>query len=94
MTFYCKGFSIKDFKREIKKRFKGKTGNLFFNTMSDMYYADYSPKYPEKSAADIHISYCFTTGEAKMYGNLEAMIPTIKEFDNLGELFDCLDGME
>ena len=59
-----------------------------------MYYADYLPKYPEKSAADIGIAYCFITGEAKMYGNLEAMIPTIKKFDNIGELFDCLDRME
>lgn len=63
----CKGFGILD------------TENIYFSQTRDMYYADYKPKYPEKTNGDFTISQEVISGKMKMYGNLNALIPTIIE---------------
>lgn len=63
----CKEFGILD------------TENIYFSQTRDMYYADYKPKYPEKTNGDFTISQEVMSGKMKMYGNLNALIPTIIE---------------
>ena len=63
----CKEFGILD------------TENIYFSQTKDVYYADYKPKYPEKTNGDFTISQEVISGKMKMYGNLNALIPTIIE---------------
>lgn len=63
----CKEFGILD------------TENIYFSKTRDAYYADYKPKYPEKTNGDFTISQEVISGKMKMYGNLNALIPTIIE---------------
>ncbi len=80
--------SFKEFREEIGKVVPEES--LHFSVMSDTYYADYKPKYPEKTAADMSICYCFLSDEASVYGNLEALVPTVKRCKGLDDLIDLL----
>lgn len=53
--------------------------NIYFSQTRDMYYADYKPNYPEKTNGDFTISQEVISGKRKIYGNLNALIPTIIE---------------
>lgn len=55
--------------------------DIYFSQTRDRYYADYKPCYPEKSNADFYISWDGKSKECKIYGNFQALIPTI--FGNL-----------
>lgn len=52
--------------------------DIYFSKTRDRYYADYKPYYPEKSNADFYIVWDGKSPECKMYGNLQALIPTIE----------------
>ena len=84
----CDTLSFEQFKEEIRNVIPEKS--LYFSAMSDMYFADYKPGYPEKTSADMTISYCFVSGEAKVYGNLGSLIPTIKKIEDFDDLIDLL----
>lgn len=53
--------------------------NIYFSQTRDMYYADYKPNYPEKTNGDFTITQEVISGKRKIYGNLNALIPTIIE---------------
>ena len=53
--------------------------NIYFSQTRDMNYADYKPNYPEKTNGDFTISQEVISGKRKMYGNFNALIPTIIE---------------
>ena len=53
------------------------TEHLYFSQRNNSYYADYRPKYPEKSAGDLLICYNYITDEAELIGNIESSIATI-----------------
>lgn len=55
------------------------TENIYFSQTRYMYYADYKPNYPEKTNCDFTISQEVISGKRKMYGNFNALIPTIIE---------------
>lgn len=57
--------------------------DIYFSQTRDRYYADYKPCYPEKSNADFYIVWDGKSKECKMYGNLQALIPTIESLEIL-----------
>lgn len=89
-----KPISINQFKTDIKSALKTNDDDLSFSTISTMFYADYQPKYPEKSAADMIISYNWATCEGEIRGNLEAPIPTTKKYQNFSTMLKDLREME
>ena len=89
-----KSISMEQFKNGIKLVLKTDDEDLSFSTMSNMFYADYHPKYPEKSAADMTISYNWVTREGEIRGNLQALIPTIKKYNGFLFMLKDLKEME
>lgn len=89
-----KSISVEQFKNGIKLVLKTDDEDLSFSTMSNMFYADYHPKYPEKSAADMTISYNWVTREGEICGNLQALIPTIKKYNSFLFMLKDLKEME
>lgn len=57
--------------------------DIYFSQTRDRYYADYKPCYPQKTSADFYIVWDGKSTECKMYGNLQALIPTIKTLEIL-----------
>ncbi len=82
---------FKDFRIHIGSRLG--IADVYFSQTKDFYYADYRPNYPERTSADLLISYNHITEEAKLLGNLEAPIATIKEgtFKDILCLLDHFD---
>lgn len=74
---------MKEFKEFVLGKCKevgiSDTENIYFSQTRDMYYADYKPNYPEKTNGDFTISQEIISGTRKMYGNFNALIPTIVE---------------
>lgn len=68
---------FKDFRIRIRSRLG--IADVYFSQTKDFYYADYRPNYPERTSADLLISYNIITEEADLLGNLEASIATIKK---------------
>ena len=74
---------MKEFKKFVLGKCKesgiSDTENISFSQTRNMYYADYKPNYPETTNGDFTISQEVISGKRKMYGNLNALIPTIVE---------------
>lgn len=92
--FGRKSISAEQFKNGIKLMLKTNEDDLSFSTMNNMFYADYHPNYPEKSAADMTISYNWVTREGEIRGNLQALIPTIKKYNGFLFMLKDLKEME
>ena len=63
--------------------------HIFFSQTKTAYYADYRPKYPEKSAADFLIYADVVTGCATLSANTAA-VPTIKRYADFEQLVEAL----
>ena len=85
--------SAEQFTDRIKGIMNVDDDHLSFSVMSNMYFADYHPKYPDKSAADLIISLNWITGESEIRGNLQAAIPTIKKYKNFQSMLKDLEGI-
>nr|DAR46210.1 MAG TPA: hypothetical protein [Caudoviricetes sp.] len=74
---------MKEFKEFVLDKCKelniSDTENIYFSQTRDMYYANYKSNYPEKTNGDFTISQEVISGKRKMYGNFNALIPTIIE---------------
>lgn len=74
---------MKEFKKFVTNKCKElgilDMENIYFSQTRDMYHADYKPNYPEKTNGDFTISQEVISGKRKMYGNFNALIPTIIE---------------
>lgn len=85
--------SAEQFVDRIKGIMNVNDDHLSFSIMSNMYFADYRPKYPDKSAADLIISLNWITGESEIRGNLQATIPTIKKYKNFPSMLKDLEAI-
>lgn len=67
----------------------------FFTQTKTAYYADYRPRYPDRTAADITVCLDFGAahGRLSIYGNLDALIPTIKQYDGMSKLYFDIENM-
>ena len=74
---------MKEFKEFVLDKCKeldiSDTENIYFSQTRNMYYANYKLNYPEKTDGDFTISQEVISGKRKMYGNFNALIPTIIE---------------
>lgn len=61
------------------------TEDIYFNQTRDNYYADYKPKYPNKSGADFTVVKDIWKNTIQIYGNFDALIPTIKPLETYGK---------
>lgn len=61
--------------------------NWYFSQTKDAYYADYRPRYPQKSAADftIVLDFSHTTTRLSVYADT-ALVPIIRQYSSM----DCL----
>lgn len=88
----------REFKTKIYNILKDKVDNpdenLYFAVMSNAYFCDYRPRYPEKTAGDINIFYDWISKDARIYGNLYSAIPTIVKYDSFAEMCDALEYIE
>lgn len=87
---------VADFKnvigaKEFKQRVKGKLmqinrdikeDDLYFSQTASGYYVEYKPNYPERSNGDF-IIYQDLNGSISVYGNLEALVPTINKYEDI-----------
>lgn len=89
-----KNISAEQFKTKIKDVMNVGNDCLSFSTMSNMYFADYQPKYPDKSSLDLIISLNWLTGEAEIRGNMQALIPTIKKYKDFLSMLEDLCKMQ
>jgi len=82
------------FEQEIKKAIGYKAPQLVFDITTNEYTAYFRPKYPERTAADIMIVYNPAIAAFKLYGNLEALIPTTKHYYTFEKLLSDLREMD
>jgi hypothetical protein len=84
----------KQFKSILKKLLGDDEKQLSFEITKDKFYANYRPKYPEESAADMTVIVNHWNGTGEIRGNLQSLIPTIKKYNNLRDLFNEIKHME
>ena len=61
------------------------TEDIYFNQTRDNYYADYKPEYPNKSGADFTVVKDIWKNTLQIYGNFDALIPTIRPLETYGK---------
>ena len=68
--------------------------NWYFSQTATAYYADYRPKYPEKTAADFTVMLDFghTKARLNIYADT-ALVPIIRQFSNMQDLITELHNM-
>jgi hypothetical protein len=69
----------------ISKNKEIKVEDLYLNQTLMYYSLSYMPKYPEKTAADFVVYRNVFDGTMSLYSNLDAMIPTIRHFENMSD---------
>lgn len=67
--------------------------NWYFSQTLTTSYADYKPKYPDHTSADLTIAWNNIANEIKMYGNIYSAAPTIKEYSDLYSLCEDIELM-
>ena len=77
----------KEFKNRVIKKLKEinseiEDDDLYFSQTLTGYYLEYKPKYPEGSPADFIVCQDLN-GSISIHGNMDAMIPTIKHYENI-----------
>ena len=82
------------FKSKIISALNVPENTLSFGKMSTQYCAQYHPKYPEESAADMVIWFYGNTGECDIRGNFGSLIPTIKKYKDFQLLLADLSTMD
>lgn len=88
-------WSFSKFRSLIMSASKNPYDEWFFSQSRNCWYADYRPKYPEKTAADFTIVVDHSTPNPRMtiYQDT-ATLPTIKQYSNVHELTADLRNME
>lgn len=69
----------------ISKNKEIKAEDLYFTQTLMQYSLSYKPKYPEKTAADFVVYQNIFDGTMSLYSNSNAMIPTIRYFENMSD---------
>lgn len=87
-------YSFVDFKSLILGASKN-CNEWFFTQTATGYYANYRPKYPERTAADFTVALDFGVANPRMtiYRDT-ACLPTIKQHHSADDLSNDLRGME
>lgn len=79
--------------KEFKKRVKAKLiqinndikeEDLYFSQTTSAYYMEYKPNYPNRSNGDF-IVYQDLAGSISVYGNMNAIVPTIEKYENISD---------
>lgn len=79
--------------KEFKKRVKAKLiqinndikeEDLYFSQTTSGYYMEYKPNYPNRSNGDF-IVYQDLSGSISVYGNMNAIVPTIEKYENISD---------
>lgn len=86
-------YSFTEFKSLILGASKN-SNEWFFTQTATGYYADYRPKYPERTAADFTVAIDFSVINPRMtiYQDT-ACLPTIKQYSKVSDLTDDLCAM-
>ncbi len=84
----------KDFKRRVKAKLMQvdkniKDDDLYFSQTVRGYYMEYKPNYPQKSNGDF-IVYQDLNGSISVYGNMDAIVPTIEKYEDIDDFEDNL----
>lgn len=82
-----KVIGAKEFRKRIKAKLKSSNPeidveDLYFSQLCIGYTIAYKPNYPDSSAADFIISQDLC-GMINLYGNLQALVPTVRRFKNI-----------
>ena len=77
----------KDFKQRVKQKLIRtnndiKEEDLYFSQTTTGYYMEYKPNYPYESSVAF-IVYQDLNGSISVYGNMGAIVPTIKKYENI-----------
>jgi len=77
----------KEFKQRVKTKLMQIDGNikeddLYFSQTARGYYMEYKPNYPERSNGDF-IVYQDLNGSISVHGNMDALVPTIKKYEDI-----------
>lgn len=84
---------FKDFCNNIVEAAGDKRNDFCFSQTLMGYYADYRPKFPEKSSGDFLIAYDHFKGKITISANTAA-IPIIKKYTSFQDLLCELSNME
>ena len=79
----------KEFKNRVKAKLMQidgniKEDNLYFSQTVTGYYMEYKPEYPNRSNADF-IVYQDLNGSISVHGNMSALVPTIKKYEDIND---------
>ena len=87
-------YGFTEFKSAVLNSAKVKD-NWFFSQCRDAYYADYRPRYPERTAADftVCLDHGHTNSRVAIYADT-ATLPIIKQYSNMQDLQKELSEME
>lgn len=77
----------KEFKQRVTNKLKLvdeniKEDDLYFSQTATGYYMEYKPRYPEKSNGDFIVCQDLN-GSIAVYGNLDALVPTINHYEDI-----------
>ena len=86
-------YSFSQFRSNIASAVKDHE-SWYYSQSATAYYADYKPKYPEKTAADFTIMLDFghTNARLNIYADT-ALVPIINQFSNMQDLITELHNM-
>lgn len=84
---------FKDFCNNIIEIVGNKRGDFYFSQTLTAYYADYRPKFPEKSNGDLLIAYDHFKDKITISADTSA-VPIIKEYISFQDLLCELSNME
>ncbi len=93
MVFMCKDITAKLFRETITEAFGERVKDVLFTQTTGVYYADYRPQYPLRTAGDFLIACDWITGKLTMRAET-ATVPTIIEFNSLEELTEAIRNMD
>lgn len=87
MSELRKVIGAKEFKQRVINKLKAidesiKEDDLYFSQTATDYYMDYKPQYPESSNGDFIVSQDLN-GSISIYGNMEALVPTIIHYKDI-----------
>lgn len=85
-----KTIGAKEFKARVFAKLKQvnpeiKDEDLYFSQTQSGYYVEYKPNYPESSPADFIVFKHLLVDAMSVHGNYGALVPTIKNYENIDE---------
>lgn len=84
----------KEFRQRVINKLKSvdeniKEDDLYFSQTATGYYMDYRPNYPEKTNGDFIVRQDLN-GLISVYGNMDALIPTINHYEDIEDFEERL----